>query len=697
MDTVGFPAERNASLPVLHDVAESSAGGCVVCYSGLFRGFGGKRSGALRNHIDFLLEPLAEIFPEQLFIAFSTALDSSQGKEDSNVTLSADVYDLLPVRLQHTIEAPRPVVNGSNYMQFLSFGGIEHCGRLIEALAARRGRPFLYAVRMRYDFIIEPTVAGSLLKAWPIWQRSASPILAFTKYINDNSTSTTRGLQLSGCPWQLPTRRCVPQDVFVVLRACASLGPVEAFFLTPHTRVRWWLTEGLKSRQHTSERTLFHLPLSLGLPIDMLWLQGGHCAWMLVDDRSQGDNRAPRAIFRFRCTRLRANATVGPVVTNLVAVGSGTAADILSSVRSDSNQAVSPQAVHRGGNAETDRGERLAVREWHLSHGARAAKEVACARERNGSTRIAWLHIPKCGSSFGTTLLHTANSSLPPAAKMPSCTHNGILLVPELPSALQSQRGRKCLLSQPEFTFFSRFPVDDWFKCIFWEKSRGNFGGHEPIDDLAYRSFAPRFYGMFRAPLRRVVSSYLWYSSEFHHSEDAALPNATAYAIRARGTQVKMVAGQSDGESCNSGFKYWSRCDTSIVPDVDLAIRRMTDGFAFVGLTDQWALSICLFHAKFGGSCLSVEFENSRPTNPRLTRLPWIRNITLEKMHRKVMEEMATVYDPYDAPLYEAVKARFYSEVREHALSPQRCQALCPTAPIGAFRDAAFGGSSALS
>ena len=49
--------------------------------------------------------------------------------------------------------------------------------------------------------------------------------------------------------------------------------------------------------------------------------------------------------------------------------------------------------------------------------------------------------------------------------------------------------------------------------------------------------------------------------------------------------QVRMLAGQSDGMSCNSGYRYGANCNTSIVPDVALAIARLREGFVFVGLT----------------------------------------------------------------------------------------------------------------
>ena len=235
VDTVRYPAERDRSLKTSISVAARPRGhatGIAVCYSGLLRGFGGERSGALTNHEQYLLRPLAQLFPGELYVAFSMAHTHGQ-------------VEHLPARVMRTLATLiRPLVNGSNYMAFLAFGGIEHCGRLIKAAASRRSRSFAFAVRMRYDFLIEPLVAGGLLAKWPIWKHAwqdpslhlASPpdtahssllpsppsaILTVSKYSNANSTRT-RGLQLWGCkPPGLPTRRCVPQDVFFVVGASA--------------------------------------------------------------------------------------------------------------------------------------------------------------------------------------------------------------------------------------------------------------------------------------------------------------------------------------------------------------------------------------------------------------------------------------------------------------------------------------------
>ena len=121
----------------------------------------------------------------------------------------------------------------------------------------------------------------------------------------------------------------------------------------------------------------------------------------------------------------------------------------------------------------------------------------------------------------------------------------------------------------------------------------GGLGAHTAISADAYEFFKGRFFGMFRSPVSRATSSFLWFRREFPvaRKNGHAIPlSATDYAMSIRGTMVKTVAGQADGLQCTGAFVP---CDTSIVPDVALASDRLKYGFAFVGLTEEWALSIC--------------------------------------------------------------------------------------------------------
>ncbi|CAE7158698.1 unnamed protein product [Symbiodinium pilosum] len=48
--------------------------------------------------------------------------------------------------------------------------------------------------------------------------------------------------------------------------------------------------------------------------------------------------------------------------------------------------------------------------------------------------------------------------------------------------------------------------------------------------------------------------------------------------------------------------------------DAEEAARRVREGFAFVGITEEWDLSMCLLHKMFGGVCQASDFINMNPT-----------------------------------------------------------------------------------
>jgi hypothetical protein len=323
--------------------------------------------------------------------------------------------------------------------------------------------------------------------------------------------------------------------------------------------------------------------------------------------------------------------------------------------------------------------------------------------------RFAWLHVPKTGSSLATALFHAANASLPSSARLPVCTHDGFMRKAEVPwrnvstrslCRRISRRGQmvttcevvpteRCRGGQAELAFLERFPMGAWFRCQFWEHNDGNVGSHAAIDEESYTRYKGKFVGMFRSPLTRVASSFLWFASSFPAH---ARPNASTYAQRVAGTATKMLAGQSDGMACGSGFgplpaaprdrqsaEATSACGLELEPDSSLAVHRLRNGFAFVGLTEQWALSICLFHAIFGGPCHAVEFENARPS--RATEGFWRRRELAE-----AIAAAAALPDPYDEAIYAEARSRFLRDVAEYRLSTSRCRALCPDAP----RDAQF-------
>lgn len=249
-------------------------------------------------------------------------------------------------------------------------------------------------------------------------------------------------------------------------------------------------------------------------------------------------------------------------------------------------------------------------------------------------------------------LLHYANASLPPTVGW------GDASVPLL-------SGQKKQL---------------WFSGVrFWEpwsaqssRHGHGFGDHYPVGAAAYRRFAGAWFGMFREPRSRALSAYNYFVMRHAAPPQPPPVSFAAYARMTRGTATAMLAGQAHGLECASGLMpgakaprhLWAPCSNASRPrpDVATAIARLR-GFAFVGLTDEYARSVCLMHAMFGGPCLAIDLEN---TNPALRGNGSLRHAQ-------------PVDDPYDAALYAAASLRFWDDVLRYGASDENCSArICP-------------------
>lgn len=87
------------------------------------------------------------------------------------------------------------------------------------------------------------------------------------------------------------------------------------------------------------------------------------------------------------------------------------------------------------------------------------------------------------------------------------------------------------------------------------------------------------------------------------------------------------------------------------------AVARL-ENVAFVGLTEEWNDSICLFHAMFGGEMNPHSFQNVRSTNAFATGRDYQRDAATE--------QVTVSDDPHDWALYMAAKARYRQLQRKY-------------------------------
>jgi hypothetical protein len=165
---------------------------------------------------------------------------------------------------------------------------------------------------------------------------------------------------------------------------------------------------------------------------------------------------------------------------------------------------------------------------------------------------------------------------------------------------------------------------------------------------------------MFRKPEQRHISGYedgqlmSTFGVDIYRGQyDSPLTYSQANA----GCSVKLLAGKP----CNDHFaaSYGMLAQAKI---------HMDSGFAYVGLTEEWELSVCLFHRMFGGECHPGEFQNVRPGMDR----------EQEEYDVSVLNGWT---DPFDGPLYDHARFLFWSNIATYDVSWESCRtSICPGA-----------------
>lgn len=243
--------------------------------------------------------------------------------------------------------------------------------------------------------------------------------------------------------------------------------------------------------------------------------------------------------------------------------------------------------------------------------------------------KLAWLHVPKTGTSFVNTLLTWA-CDMQDSAGVDSSYENATVNT-YVKGFLEEHRN----LCPEDFDICGGHHALGDGECNNWEQHKGHF------------------VGMFRNPAQRVVSGFF-----ARQNGSAANYSLLEYAKATEGCSTKMLNGIECAEYSHGAVQE------GLVPLneslVSSAVRRIDEGFSFVGLQEEWGLSVCLFHKMFGGQCHAREFLNTRPTEGSSDR-------------ESAEEDLKHWADPYDGAVYDHVQARFWEIVDAHQLSLDVC------------------------
>ena len=142
------------------------------------------------------------------------------------------------------------------------------------------------------------------------------------------------------------------------------------------------------------------------------------------------------------------------------------------------------------------------------------------------------------------------------------------------------------------------------------------FPPHQGIGN--YTAKQGRLVGFFRDPDQRLLSMYhSWGNGPGCFDWSDTLKNMT---LRPFLEYADLMKGGMTYQLTEAGQKSTIGTILDVhrpmtPDDAKEASRRVREGFAFVGLTEEWDMSICLFHKIFGGDCHAEEFADIRPTS----------------------------------------------------------------------------------
>jgi len=265
--------------------------------------------------------------------------------------------------------------------------------------------------------------------------------------------------------------------------------------------------------------------------------------------------------------------------------------------------------------------------------GPRSSSEQPVARLQ-AARPLAWIHVAKCGSSLANALIYLPG------------------ICPNLPSGF---------LFADVGGSGSDVLGDEWCPGSFWTEGRTDFKDHTGVGGFYSSSVKGHGVIMLRQPEQRIMSAYYDGQHSWPYPSFGRLAaDPLEFAQVVSGCAVRMLTregtslGHADTGPCGGP-------EPATAAEVTLAKQRLREGFVFVGLTDEWDLSMCLLHAVFGGRCIASDFSDIHPGS----------NSSQEKYN---VSELMGFTDASDGALYTEASAVFSEQLQRYGLSYDACR-----------------------
>lgn len=267
--------------------------------------------------------------------------------------------------------------------------------------------------------------------------------------------------------------------------------------------------------------------------------------------------------------------------------------------------------------------------------------------------KIAFVHIPKCGTTFIFTLFIYVNKTIPYQNFYNDnllSADNGII---------------KNFITK-------NIPKEKYFKNIdFWPYYPPI--DHTPLSSKVYNHYKGNLFGFFRNPKDRIISAYSYFNidnqnlkykyitkllnSKKNFKSESSYINK--YIEDTKGSITKQLAGQAYGTSCLADTIKSGRC-IHIKPNLSIALNRL-DHFAFIGITEQYNLSLCLFSVMFNTKLSKYSFNIVRKTK--------INN----NEKNKIVKEFKNFRDYDDEMVYNYSFNIFKKNLNKYNMTKEKC------------------------
>mmetsp|Transcript_39499 Transcript_39499/g.113624 ORF Transcript_39499/g.113624 Transcript_39499/m.113624 type:complete len:361 (-) Transcript_39499:127-1209(-) len=256
---------------------------------------------------------------------------------------------------------------------------------------------------------------------------------------------------------------------------------------------------------------------------------------------------------------------------------------------------------------------------------------------------LVWIHIPKTGSSLINTFASTQGLC-------PDFPEEGYFTEDVLGPHLFGEEQLHKYYTNERY-------CPGAFNSIGWTST------HTGVGNFPEEALHGHIVAMFRQPEQRLVSAYNY----FFHSWPKKLfgrdpHDLHEYAEVTSGCGVKLFT--RPGTAC-----YDPAPPTEA--EVALALKRLQTDTAFVGLTDEWDLSVCLWHAMYGSNCKDIEFEDMRPGDDRP------ENRTEDEHYKYDTTDLRGFVDTYDHVLWDEAKKIFERRLKMYNVTRENCPSAC--------------------